>query len=43
MLHKDFIYVVQRYMTYICPTKFINICMLFKSIYMLLKKMCCLV
>ena len=37
MLHKDHIYVVEGYMTYICP----NIYMLFKNIYMLLKKICC--
>jgi len=43
MLHKDHIYVVQGYMTYICPIKFDNICMLFKNIFNLLKKICCLV
>jgi len=38
MLYKDHIYVVQGYMTYICPIKFNNIYMLFENIYMLLKK-----
>jgi len=38
MLHKDHAYVVQRYMTYMCPMKFDNIDMLFKNIYMLLNK-----
>jgi len=36
MLHKDHIYVVQGYMTYICLIKFNNIYMLFKNIYTLL-------
>jgi len=43
MLHKDHIYVVQEYMTYICPIKFNKINMLFKNIYMLSKKICYLV
>jgi len=43
MLHKDRIYIVQGYVTYICPIKLDNIHMLFKIIYMLFKKICCLV
>jgi len=43
MLHKDHIYVVKRCMTYICPIILYDIHMLFKNIYMLLKKICCLV
>jgi len=38
MLHKDHIYVVQGYMSYICPIKFKNIYMLFKEIDKLFKK-----
>jgi len=38
MLQKDHIYVVQGYMTYICPIRFNNIHMLFKNIYMFLNK-----
>jgi len=38
MLHKDHIYVVQGYMTYICLIKFNDMYMLFKNIYMLLYK-----
>jgi len=38
ILHKDRIYVVQAYMTYVCPIKFNNVYVLFKNIYMLLNK-----
>jgi len=43
IIHKDHIYVVKRYMKYICPIILYDIHMLFKNIYMLLKKICCLV
>ena len=38
MSHKGHIYVVQGYITYICPIKFNNMYMLFKNIHKLLNK-----
>jgi len=38
MLPKDHIYVVQGYMTCICPIKFNNTYMMFENIYMVLNR-----